>query len=459
LNYKPRLANSFSDFQVSFQPASAWIAIFGLFFLTVGCIVINAGGVLNFIFPLAATGVAVFLYSRHPIIYVSFMWWIWFVTPLVRRLADYRGGGYTNPSPILLAPFLVVLITIIHLIQYLPKLICRESLPFLLSFLGLFYGFFIGLINWSVFEVAVAFLNWFTPVLMGFYLSVNWRNYPQYRYIIKQTFIWGVLVMGLYGLIQFLTAPEWDSFWLIRSGLSAAGKPNPLEIRVWSTMNDPGAFANTIGAGLLILFCGNGLLNSSAAVAGYMSFLLSLVRSAWGAWFIGLLTFVTSIKSKFQFRLIVGMLAIFLVVIPLSTIEPFSSTLSKRFETVENLESDTSAKHRIEIYNTELNNALTSFVGNGIGEGRNYHSTVLVVLMNLGWLGGVPYFSGILLIFWSLFQNIGNYLDSFGKIARAVSLSTFAKVFLGIIVLDVRGMVLWGFLGLGLASQKYYRHR
>ncbi|NJL52425.1 MAG: hypothetical protein HC930_09775 [Hydrococcus sp. SU_1_0] len=171
-------------------------------------------------------------------------------------------------------------------------------------------------------------------------------------------------------------------------------------------MNDPGAFANTIGAGLLVLFCGEGLLNSTASIGGYMAFLLSLVRSAWGAWFIGLLTLITSLKSRLQLRLIVSILALFLLIAPLTLIEPFSGVLGERFGTVSQLEDDTSAEARVEIYDEYLNPALTNFVGNGIGDARNYHSTFLAVLMNLGWLGTIPYFSGILLPFWILFQTL-----------------------------------------------------
>ncbi|PSB09555.1 glucose-6-phosphate isomerase [Pleurocapsa sp. CCALA 161] len=461
MNSQSKLANNFATqvFKIKFQPSSAWAAIFSLLFLTVTLVIINAGNIINLFFPITATAIAIFLYFRHPIIYVSFMWWMWFLAPLVRRLADYRGGGYTEPSLILLTPFLVVSITIVNFVNYFPKLFRQDNLPFILSFLGLFYGFFIGLIKWSIFETGIGFLNWFSPVLMGFYLSTNWRNYPKYRQIIQQTFIWGVLIMGLYGLIQFLTAPDWDVFWLTNSEFSSAGKPVPLEIRVWSTMNDPGAFANTMGAGLLVLFSGEGILNLSTSIVGYMSFLLSLVRSAWGAWVIGLLTFITSVKSRFQIRFIVGILILSMFIISLSTIEPFSTTLSARFQTVSEIENDKSAQVRVELYNEELNSALQNLIGNGIGDRRNYHSTFLAVFMNLGWLGTIPYFSGIFLLFWSLFQNIGNYLDLFGRIARAISFSTFSKIFLGIIVIDVRGMVLWGFLGLGVACQKYYRYR
>jgi hypothetical protein len=61
-------------------------------------------------------------------------------TPLVRRLADYR-SGFTDPSPILLAPYLVALLTLITFLQNVPILKRQGGLPFVLSFIGLFYAF------------------------------------------------------------------------------------------------------------------------------------------------------------------------------------------------------------------------------------------------------------------------------------------------------------------------------
>ena len=461
MNSKSRQSNIFLNqkIRINLQPAPAWMAILALLFITIACIVISAGGILRFVFPLGATAVGSFLYFRYPIMYVSFTWWIWFITPLIRRLADYRGGGYAEPNLILLTPFLVVLITATNLIKHLPNIFSKDNIPFLLAFYGLSYGLCVGFLNWSISDVGIGVLDWFAPVLFGFYLFTNWRNYPSYRNTIQRTFIWGLLIMGIYGIVQFIIVPEWDKFWLLNSGFSSAGNPEPLSMRIWSTMNDPGSFANTVGAGLLILFCGKGLLNVQASVVGYIAFLLSLVRSAWGAWFIGLLTFFTSLKSQLQIRFIVGIFALSLLIIPLVTVEPLASTISGRFETITTLESDNSAQLRIETYNQIFDDAISNFVGNGIGDRYNYHSTVLAMLMNLGWLGTVPYFSSILLLFWSLFRDIDNCLDYFGKVARAISFSTFAKIFLGMIVLDVRGMVLWSFLCLGLASQKYYRCR
>ena len=77
------------------------------------------------------------------------------------------------------------------------------------------------------------------------------------------------------------------------------GTPEPLGIRVFSTMNSPGPFANVLLAGLLILLTNeNFSARPRLRAVGYLSFLLlSLVRSAWIGWFLGLLSLLSALKT------------------------------------------------------------------------------------------------------------------------------------------------------------------
>lgn len=459
MSYKQRFSNILPSkgFQLTLQPVSAWTAIIGLIIFTLLLILLGAGKILNFAFPVGAFVVGIFLYFRYPILYVGFTWWTLFLTPLVRRLADYR-SSFTDPSPILLAPYLVLLITLVTLWQNLPKAYRRDGLPFILAILGLFYSFMIGLINLPAITVVIALLEWLAPVIFGFHLFTNWRNYPSYRQNIQRTFLWGVLVMGLYGILQYLVAPEWDRFWLINGSGVSFGSPEALGIRVWSTLNSPGPFAVVMMAGLLLLLNGKGNLRISAMVAGYFSFLLSLVRSAWGGWFVGFLTLFSSLKANLQIRLISVVLIMVLLVIPLTTIEPFSETINNRIESLSNIEDDGSAKARKRLYEEKITPALTSFVGQGIGTKR-YDSAILNMLLHLGWLGTIPYMSGMILLIFRLFQASKISRDPFISNANAISLAVFSQLIFGSPMLGIMGVVLWGFLGIGLAGHKYYQYQ
>ena len=218
--------------------------------------------------------VGLFLYWRYPLLYLGFTWWIWFLTPLVRRFVDYR-SGWVDPNIILVAPFLVTLISGISFIKYLPKSYRIGAFPFVMAIFSVCYGSMVGLIYFDKVLVIRTTLDWITPILFGFHLFVNWRNYLQYRRNIQNVFTWAVFLTGIYGILQYLIAPEWDKFWLIQTKLNTFGDPEPLGIRVWSTMHSPGPFALVMMAGLILLFSSQHFLRLFASVAGYLAFLLS----------------------------------------------------------------------------------------------------------------------------------------------------------------------------------------
>lgn len=443
--------------QLGLHPPQAWLAIVAFVLLTMLTIVVGAGRILNLAFPIGATAVGLFLYFRYSILYIGFTWWIWFLTPLVRRLADYQAGHFTEPSPILLAPYLVTLITLLTLWRHFPSAYKQGKLPFVLAIVSVFYGYLLGLIRVSPLKATVELLEWIAPILLGFYLYVHWQNYPIYRQNLQRVFVWGVLVTGGYGIFQFLVAPAWDCFWIINADMNSIGRPAPLEIRVWSTMNAPGPFASFMVAGLLLLFLNKGVLKLPAMTAGYLSFLLSLVRSGWGAWFLGLLILASSMKLKFQVRIIATALAIAIMVVPLATVEPFAGVLQTRFETFSNLEEDGSGEARKEMYSQQLGPALTTVVGKGIGS-PGFDSGFINILLSLGWLGGSFYLGGLLMLFYQLFQGCKRQIDPFTNVCRSIATPLFIALLFGSFMMGIPGALLWGFLGMGMAALQYNKH-
>ncbi len=446
------------------QPAPAWTAILGFIFCSVLLILAGAGKILNLAFPLGAFLVAVFLYFRAPILYLGFTWWICFLSPLVRRLADYK-SGFTEPSPILLAPFLVVLVTLVTLYQHLPKAHRQGGLPFILCFASIFFGICLGVVQTSPVAVITSGLKWLTPVLFSFHLFINWRNYPSYRQNIQRVFLWGVLVMGVYGVFQYLVAPEWDRFWHINSGMASIGIPEPLGIRVWSTMNSPGPFAFFMMAGLLTLINQTGVLSISASVFGYLAFLLSLLRTAWLGWFGGLVILFSSLKSKHQIRLIIIFMVMAMLLVPLISMESFSENITSRVDTLSSLEDDGSGQARLGSYDRFFSNPLIALIGTGIGNKEVTaalqigDSGIISIFLALGWFGGSFYLSGMLKLIFELWQFSHRSLDQFVNIACSIAMTILFMLPLAVPHVDIMGICLWGFLGVGLAGRKYYQNQ
>jgi hypothetical protein len=449
-------------FYLNLQPAIAWNAIFGFSAFSALCILAGLGKILNLVFPLGALAVGVILYFRYPILYVGFTWWMWFLSPLVRRLSDYR-TGFTDPSPILLTPFLVTLIALITFLRFLPDSRRQGGLPFVLSTLGVFYGYLVGLIKASPVTVSVALLSWLAPIVFGCHLFVNWRDYPNYRQNIQRVFLWCALVAGVYGVFQYLVAPEWDRFWLknvIETGSTSFGTPEPLAIRVWSTMHGPGVFAFVMMAALLLLLSNVGPLCLPATAAGYLSFLLSAVRSAWLGWLVGVLSLVTALKPKLKMRLILILLVVAVCVIPLTTIEPFSEVIGTRFQTLADVKNDGSAGERQENYDKWLNYALTNFLGDGVGVTPGLlDSGIMEILISLGWFGAIFYGSGLLSLLFQLVHASKIRADPFASTARAIAVAMLCQIIGGSVMSGLPGMILWVFLSLGVAADKYYCHQ
>ncbi len=442
-----------------FQPAPAWTAIVALVLFTTLSIFAGGSTILNIAFPVLSLGVGAFLYFRYPILYIGFTWWIYFLTAFVRRLADYR-SSYTEPSPMLIAPSLVTALTLITVFQHLPNARREGGGPLILSLVGIFYGFLIGLINYPPYDVIKGLLSWLTPLTFGFHLLVNWQNFPSYYQNIQRTFVWGILVMGIYGIIQYLLAPEWDCLWLINSGMtSSGGAPVPFGIRVFSTMNSAEPFSAVMSAGLLLLFNKPEVLNLFASGVGLLALLLSLVRSAWIGWLAGLLTLSSSLKVKTQIRLVITISIMALIIFPLTTLEPFSKSINDRVESLSNIQEDDSYRVRTETLSNTSDYAFANLLGDGINS-QSYDSALLSSLINLGWFGSICYFAGMLPFILKLFQYSKGNSNLFTATARAVVISCLIRIPVnGTSIGGVGGLLLWSFLALNVASYKYYLHQ
>ncbi len=465
--------NSFSESHFFPQERSlqGWLAISSFLLLSVVCYFAGATAVLRLVYPVTALAVAIFLYLRHPILYIGFTWWIWFLTPLAARLVDYR-IGWDPTRQMLIAPYLVVCVTVATFLRHSPRASTQGAMPFILAFIGVFYGFLIGLVHNSPLPVARGLLDWLSPILFAFHLFINWRDYPSYRQNIQRIFIWAVLLLGIYAIYQFVVAPEWDRYWLIESKMyTSSGSPEPFGMRVWSTLHSPGPFASIMQTGLLLLFTSSGTLILPASAVGYLSFLLTQVRTSWLGWLLGIVMIFGSVKAHLQMRLMAMILIIIICVIPLTNIEPISDVVTNRLETFSQLEKDTSFNERSESYERNLNLALSNVLGNGLGNTWTLNektgqlevfvidSGILDMFFTLGWVGAIPYLAGLLLIIFTVFQYAEARFDSFVSTARAISI-TFCVQLVGYsTMIGLSGMIVWGFLAMAMAAHKYYQHQ
>ena len=446
----------------------AWTAILGLSGVVAGCILAQQGGLLHLLYPSGALLVGGLLYLRHPALYVGLNWWVWFLTPEVRRLVDYQSGWHPQ-STVMLAPYLVAGLAFITLLRHSPKLQVFPFLPIGLVSAGLAYGFGIGVLKVGASAATFDLLNWAVPVVMAFHLMVRWRDYPDYRRVTQRAFLWGVLVMGLYGLQQFVDPPAWDQFWMQNAPMASIGSPEPFKVRVFSTMNSPGPFAAVITAGLLVLLSSGGLRSWTAIGAGFVGFMLSLVRSVWVALVVGL-CILAAHRGRSRPRLLATLVVTGLVVWPLLTFGPIAETLNSRLQTLNYIQQDTSFVDRLEFYGRFAPQAFFNVLGEGLGStgvatklsnggelGRlgDFDSGIMAIPFTLGWPGTLLFMSGLV---WLALHALRSPKrpDTFAAACRAVVAGSLAQFVFQNVATGVSGMVFWYFLGLAMAARAFH---
>src|SRR6516225_8806820 len=124
-----------------------WMPPALLWLITAMLIVAHQGTVLTLAFPVLSIAVGFWLYFKSPAQYVGYLWWLWFLSPEVRRLACWSKGSFTPTSLIQVAPLAVTMISGLSLIRFYPVLAQRRGLPVLLVLAGLGYAFMVGVVS------------------------------------------------------------------------------------------------------------------------------------------------------------------------------------------------------------------------------------------------------------------------------------------------------------------------
>lgn len=444
----------------------AWFAIWCFVFVVALPLLVGLGKPVIFLFPVGAFALALFLYYESPDLYIGFVFWIFFLCPLIRRLIDYR-SGYITPGPWGFTSVLVTTVSLISVFRYLPTAHKRGGLPFVLSLSAVGYACLVGITQNPMNAVVNGTLSWICPIAFSFHLFTRWRDYPQIKATLLKTFLWGTLAIGVYGVLQYVFAPPWEQFWLNAVDAGSFGKPIPFGIRVMSSSGSPQAFAGLMLVGLIVVFCeATNPISYVASGFGYITLILSMARAVWLSAAISIPLFLLSLKPSYQIRMIAVLLGIFMIVATaLLSWDSVYDQFQARFTSFLNVEEDVSFNARTAGYQALWNIAVVQFLGRGIGfTTRGFEtsigandSSLFPLIFTFGWLGLLFYMGGFLMILTKLMQIPEARTDIFIGACRMVALcvlfqSGFNSVFGGSI-----GLLMWSFSAMGLAGHKYYR--
>jgi hypothetical protein len=450
-----------------------WLAASASLLLAIALFAAGQSALLRIAIPAGATITALALYLRRPIGFIYFTLWTWFLAPLLRRLVDWR-FGFEDRNMVLLAPFLVTAIAGITLVRERRNLAGSQTAPFYLCMAGISYGFLVGVIRWelhassadSLGTVVYGLFMWLAPLLFGLHLFLRWRDYDEQRQAVVKCFTWAVLLLGAYGIYQYIAAPPWDCAWL--EGLPAGyenlsfGRPAPFEIRVWSTSNSAGTFAIIMLAGLILLFGARTRYKFAFVAAGYLSFLLSLVRTDWLAWLIAMILLVSSYRGAPLRRFILGLLVLPVVLLPLMLIPEIAQTVQDRVQSMQDLNGDASFQDRKMMYQHLTSKLLEEPSGLGLLngdfklDGFVLDSGILQTAFMLGLPGAALFGSGVLLACRGMtsrrFREGAAALSPEAIAYRAIVIATLAKLVGENVFVNVGGTILWICLGLWMGS-------
>ena len=418
------------------------------------------------LYPVMALVAAALLLWRKPALYVGFMWWVWFLTPLVRRLVDLR-VGYTEMSLVMLAPFLVSGVALVAVLANLRRLPRPHRLPLAFAAFGLLYAYAVGVLNNGLLTATFDLLTWGVPVVGGAYVLTHGHHVTAFRAVTRRAFVWGLLVMGAYGVVQYFYLPAWDGYWMDNAGLVSIGVSEPQEVRVFSTLNSPGPFAIVVMAGLLLAFGGGSPARVPGVVAGFIGFALSAVRSAWGGWVVGFLVLASSLPLRLRVRLLGTLVLLGLVAVPLFSVGPVADLLSQRLESVTDLENDTSFNDRLALYAdfssfTAGNPLGQGLGGTGVASGlgnrettlQNLDSGVIAVIYTFGVLGTLYFVGGAAALFGAALRTGLRSRDLSDAVYISITVAATSQLAFGNAWGGLPGMVLWFFPCLYLASRQ-----
>jgi hypothetical protein len=451
--YVPNAAQRPKSDLVSYVVAVTSIAV------VVGLFVAGRGAILQIAIPALAMLMAVSLYRSRPVAYMQYAIWVWLLAPLVRRIADWR-FGFTEPNLILTAPLLVSAVAGLTLVLRQRRAGSRIPASFILCGAAILYGFVVAVALQPSAEKLYDLFNWLCPMLFGLHLFLTWSQNPNYPSALAKTFLRAVVILGIYGIYQYLAPPAWDRYWLenvMVGGQSLSfGRPEPFQLRVWSTLNSPGPFADFMLAGVLILFAFRSVWKLPAAIAGYLTLLLSLVRTAWLSWLVGLFVYLRKSNPRAIARVLVLGVALIACLLPWINDPRMSNVLGDRFNTLSNVSQDNSYQERLSMYHVLATDVLNHPFGYGLNNFTILHnvavdSGILSLILTFGWCGSLVFAFGILGIFFMNGTPTAS-LAEFSQVSKAISLALLFQIIGGNIFVSVTGMVFWVFAAVYMAT-------
>jgi putative inorganic carbon (hco3(-)) transporter len=387
---------------------------------------------------------AIVLAARGSSLLVDYAIFLYVINREIRRVVDWAQGSFNPFSPIVLIPLIATCLLVLPFFSRFGSLHPTTKKIFILFFLAVGYGTFVGLACNGIATVYAA-SEFLSPIaLIGFTATAPVDERTADRWM--KSAGWITVGACLYGWFQYLTVPPWDAYWVQQVGfVGYLGKPAPTEMTVFSTFAERGPCASFLSLALIPIVVARRwrlFLGWPEALLILSTIVLTLVRT--GLILIGVSIFIHPLLNRGRAAL--GIVALVVVIgvagfLGLNRM-PNADRINGRLSTFGNIEEDGSFLGRVEIADAGIKLLISNPVGYGIGSsglggrlntGSASDSEALIgdngyleVLTGLGLPGGLLFVVGFVLV-WS---HLSTY-SRFGLVDDYVGLSrTFFVVLL-----------------------------
>jgi putative inorganic carbon (hco3(-)) transporter len=298
---------------------------------------------------------------------ITAMFAFWFLAPGLRRVLGLM-TGYVDTDPLSVAPFAATAaIAALELVQI--RLSSRAGRVLLLAGAGFALGLPAGLLVGP--RAAVYAFCAYLAALAAAVLGFNERSTSLGASTLRRVLLVALPPIAAYAIAQrVLPLPDWDQAWLDATDFNSIGASRDDEIRVFASLNSPGALAPLLALSLLCYLTVRPRHMSLAVIGATLlsvALALTLVRSAWLSLIVAALAHVIASRGS-SARLVFGAAAVIAAVtLALSPVSATARDVVDRFGTFRSLGADRSVSDRSTTLSTTLPEALSRPFGHGLG--------------------------------------------------------------------------------------------
>jgi O-Antigen ligase len=388
--------------------------------------------------------------------YLLLTLWIAALTPFARRLVDFA-AGWDATNIMLTAPFLVTAPMIPAVLQRIRTLNSGDVLFPAVVALCIAYGFVVTVLRGSLIPGVVGLADWGIPLLYYFFIVVHRGSVGSLIERLLGFVTGNMLLLGAYGVWQFVDPPAWDRYWMQSADIGAFGLAEPFSVRVFSTLNSAGPYSCWIMALIVLSFAFTSRLMPIARLAGILSLVFTTVRTSWGGLVLGVAIIVLSsgrMTVRYALGVIFAAAAAAAIVI---SVPQINEVISTRLATFDDLQQDGSLLQREDISSRMITLIAENPLGVGIGGlGRGtiaasdgtvsfsgpIDNGILETMGTLGWFVGAIYFIALI----GSLVRFGGGDPKFAQQRRvtcATSIACLAALPITNISTGVTGTIMW----------------